>query len=66
MKNEYNFSKAQRDKFFRQGARLVPPVHLEPEVLDYLSAQALARGISLNSLVNMLLKKHIEQTDVDK
>lgn len=37
MKDEYDFSKAERGKFFREGARLVPPVHLEPEVLDYLT-----------------------------
>jgi hypothetical protein len=37
MKDEYDFSTAERGKFFRQGARLVPPVHLEPDVLDHLS-----------------------------
>ncbi|MBR0930646.1 hypothetical protein JQ561_28895 [Bradyrhizobium diazoefficiens] len=29
-KDEYDFSTAQRGKFFKAGARLVPPVHLEP------------------------------------
>jgi len=40
MKEEYDFSTAERGKFFRQGARLVPPVHLEPDVLDHLSRLA--------------------------
>ena len=40
MKDEYDFSNAERGKFFREGARLVPPVHLDPEVLDYLTARA--------------------------
>ncbi len=63
MKDEYDFSTAKRGKFFREGARLVPPVHLEPEVLDSLSEVAKARGVSLNSLVNTLLKKDIERID---
>ena len=66
MKDEYDFSKAKRGEFFREGARLVPPVHLDPEVLDYLSERASARGISLSSLVNILLKKDIELIDAGK
>ena len=62
MKDEYDFSAAERGKFFREGALRVPQVHLEPEVLDYLLELASARGVSLSSLVNMLLKKHIEPT----
>jgi hypothetical protein len=66
MKDEYDFSEAERGKFFREDARLVPPVHLEPEVLDYLSERATARGVSLSSLVNTLLKKDIELIDAGK
>jgi hypothetical protein len=60
MKDKYDFLTAKRGKFFREGARLVPPIHLDPEVLDYLSERALAQGVSLSSLVNTLLKKDIE------
>ncbi len=60
MKDEYDFSKAERGRFFRQNAVMAPPVHLDPEVLDFLAARAQARGISLNELVNALLKKDIE------
>ena len=60
MKDEYDFSKAQRGRFFRQGAVLAPAVHLDPEVLAFLTARARAHGISLNDLVNELLKKDIE------
>jgi hypothetical protein len=66
MKDEYDFSTAERGKFFREGARLVPPVHLEPEVLDYLAQRASARSVSLSSLVNTLLKKDIELIDAGK
>ena len=60
MRDEYDFSKAERGKFHRPNASLVPPIHLEPEVLAFLTARAAARGISLNELVNALLKKDIE------
>lgn len=66
MKTEYDFSKGERGKFFRKDAVLVPPVHLEPEVLSYLSARAAARGTSLSALVNDLLKKGIELIEVAK
>ena len=66
MKDEDDFSGAERGKFYRKGARLVPPVHLDPEVLDYLTARASAQGVSLSSLVNTLLRKDIELIDAAK
>jgi hypothetical protein len=60
MKDEYDFSKAERGRFYRKDAVLVPPVHLEPEVLAFLTARAQARGVPLSELVNELLKKDIE------
>ena len=60
MKDDYDFTGAERGKFYREGAELLPPVHLEPEVLAELSVRAEARGVSLSSLVNTLLKKDIE------
>jgi hypothetical protein len=43
MKDEYDFANAERGKFYREGAVLVPPVHLDPEVLAFLSERAKAR-----------------------
>jgi hypothetical protein len=63
MKDEYDFSNAERGKFYRPGAQLIPPVHLDPEVLSYLAARAEARGTSLNDLVNELLRKGIEMIE---
>ena len=60
MQREYDFSGATRGNFYRKGAVLVPPVHLEPKVLAYLQARATAKGMTLNELVNALLKKDIE------
>ena len=44
----------------------MPPVHLDPEVLDYLSEHASAQGVSLSTLVNTLLRKDIELIDAAK
>ena len=60
MKDEYDFSNAERGRFYRPDAILTPPVHLDADVLAFLTARAAARGISLNALVNALLKKDIE------
>jgi len=60
VKDDYDFSGAQRGRFFREGAELVPPLHLEADVLRYLQDRAQAHGASLNDLVNELLRKDIE------
>ena len=60
MKSEYDFAGATRGRFYRKDAVLVPPVHLEPEILAYLQTRAEARGTSLSALVNALLRKDIE------
>jgi hypothetical protein len=59
MKEEYDFSTAEHGRFFRRDAVLAPPVHLDPEVLAFLTARAQERGISLDKLVNELLRKDI-------
>ncbi len=57
---EYDFSKGVRGRFYRAGAVLSPPVHLDPDVLRFLQAKAKAQGTTLSVLVNKLLKKDIE------
>jgi hypothetical protein len=59
VKDEYDFSGAERGKFYAKDAVLVPPIHLETDVLTYLSARARARGASLDDLVNGLLRADI-------
>lgn len=60
MKDEYDFSKAERGKFFKPNLRLIPPVRIEPEVLDFLAASAEKRGTTVNDLINQLLKNDID------
>jgi hypothetical protein len=59
MKKNYDFTGAARGKFHVGGAVLVPPLHLETDVLTYLTARAEAHGASLNDLVNSLLRADI-------
>lgn len=60
MEDEYDFSGAERGKFYRKDAVLVPPVRLAPDVLSFLLERARARGATLDELVNELLRKDIE------
>jgi hypothetical protein len=66
MKDEYDFSNAERGKFYRPDAQLVPPVHLDPEVLNYLEARADALHKPLDELVNDLLRNEIELIESGK
>jgi predicted HicB family RNase H-like nuclease len=66
MQNEYDFSNAQRGKFFRRHATLELPIYLDPEVRDYLAARATAKGIEVNQLVNEFLKRDIELIETAK
>jgi predicted HicB family RNase H-like nuclease len=66
MKEESDFSKGERGKYSRGGASLSRPVHLDEDVMRYISALAAAREESLNTLVNRLLKKDIELIEAVK
>lgn len=57
MKEEYDFSKGERGKFYRPNAILNLPVYLDQDVLDYFSSKAKAKGIDMQKLVNELLRK---------
>lgn len=59
MKKEYDFSNAERGKFFRPDSKFNLPIYLEEEVLEFFSQRAEAKGIDLNVLLNDLLKKDI-------
>ncbi|MGB7415481.1 MAG: hypothetical protein WA902_14840 [Thermosynechococcaceae cyanobacterium] len=59
MKPEYDFSKAERGKFYRPNARFNVPVYLDDEVLEFFMKRAESKGVDLDELVNDLLKKDI-------
>ncbi len=59
MKEEYDFSKGERGKFYRPNAKLNLPVYLDAEVFDYLSEKAKTKGVEVKKMVNDLLRKDI-------
>lgn len=60
MKKEYDFSKGERGRFYRPGAKLNLPVYLEPQIEARLAAAARKRGEYIGTLVNRILKREIE------
>ena len=66
MQNEYDFSDADRGKFYSRDAVLELPIYLDPKVREYLTARAKAKGIDLNQLVNELLRRDIDLIETTK
>jgi hypothetical protein len=66
MKKQYDFSEAERGKFFRSNAKFELPVYLEKDVRDYLTECARAKGVDVNKLINDLLKRDIALIEAAK
>lgn len=66
MKQEYDFSKGERGKFFRKNARLNLPVYLDEEVQSYLQERARSKGVEVAQLVNEMLKQDIKLIEAVK
>lgn len=60
MRDEYDFTKGERGKFYHPNAKLNLPVYLDDEVQTQLTELAKAKGVELSFLVSALLKKDIE------
>ncbi len=58
MKKEYDFSKAERGKFYRPGLKLNLPIYLREDVQKYAADKARSQGIGLEQFVNDLLSRH--------
>ncbi|MBW4572768.1 MAG: hypothetical protein KME31_33775 [Tolypothrix carrinoi HA7290-LM1] len=59
MKPEYDFSSAQRGKFYNPDATFNFPIYLEPDVNDFLNKLAEDKGIDIQVLVNEWLINNI-------
>jgi hypothetical protein len=60
MKAEYDFSKAERGKFYNPEAKFTFPVYLDPDVDDYLSKLANEKDLDIQQLVNEWLRANIK------
>ncbi len=59
MRQEYDFSKGERRKFYQENARLALPVYLEEDVQRYLGERAESKGMDVSQLVNEMLRRDI-------
>jgi hypothetical protein len=59
MRQEYDFSKGERGKFYHEDARLILPVYLEEDVQRYLDERAESKGMDVSQLVNEMLRRDI-------
>jgi hypothetical protein len=60
MKDHYDFSTAERGKFYRADAEFQFPVYHEPDINDFLTALAEKRKIAVQDLVNELLRSDVQ------
>ena len=60
MKREYDFSKAEKGKFYRKGAELRLPIYLDVKLQDQLEKIAQKKGKELGEVVNHLVEKEVE------
>ena len=59
MKGHCDFSKAERGKFFRKGARVRLPIYLDGQLQKRLERIALKNGRDVGDVVSDLLSKDV-------
>jgi len=59
MKNEYDFSKGKRGRFYHPDAEFNIPIYLEPEIADFIKQIAFEKDTDMNDIVNDWLKNNI-------
>lgn len=61
MKEEYDFSKAEKGKFYVSAENAQLPIYLEDDIFDFLKQKlSMDKNKSLQTLVNELLRKDID------
>src|ERR1700730_12301130 len=60
MKKEYDFSKAERGKFYRKGAKLRLPIYLDTKVQGQLERIAKKEGKDIADLVTQMVRKELD------
>jgi hypothetical protein len=60
MKPDYDFSKAERGKFYRKGARVRLPIYLDGQLQKHLERIAEKKGRDAGEVVSDLLNQDVE------
>jgi cytidylate kinase len=63
MKRHYDFSKAERGKFYRKEARLRLPIYLDGQLQTRLELIAQKEGRDIGDVVSDLLTKDVEMLE---
>jgi hypothetical protein len=63
MKREYDFSKAERGKFYRKGAKLRLPIYLDVKLQNQVERLAQNKGKDTGDIVSHLVRKEVELLD---
>lgn len=66
MKEEYDFSKAEKGKFFRRDAKLNLPVYLDDEVIAFIEDIANRKGADFSFVANQLLRNNMRLAETIK
>jgi len=65
-KKDYDFSKGERGKFHRPGAKLNFPVYLDTEVQAFVQQIAENKHSDVSTVVNEILKRDIQLAEIIK
>jgi cytidylate kinase len=60
MKSHYDFSKAERGKFYREGATFRLPIYLDAPLQQRLERIATKKGQDLGDVVREMLREDVE------
>jgi hypothetical protein len=60
MKKEYDFSNAERGKFYKEDMELNIPLYLDPDIKEYFEKLAIKNKTDVSVIVNKILKKSIQ------
>lgn len=66
MKEEYDFSKGERGKFYKADLELRIPVYLQKDIIDFLQKLASEKGTDVESIVNDWLRRNISLVETTK
>jgi len=66
MKDEYNFSKGERGKFYNENANFHLPIYLDTKLEDFISKIASEKNTTITQVVNNLLFKDKELIELSR
>ena len=64
MKDEYDFSKGERGKFFNKDAKMNLPVYLDADMMSFVEEIAQKRKTDVSSIVNQILRSDKQLSEV--